>query len=197
MQLYNDKKIKKKLIKSLSESRYNHTLGVAYTAASLAMRYDYDIEKAYFAGLLHDCAKCIPNDKKLSMAKKNNLSVNDAFKNSPDLLHAELGAIVAKEKYNIHDEDILNAIAYHTTGKPDMSLLEKIIYISDYIEPSRQTIPNLSEIRRLAYTNLDETLYQILKQTITYVKSKKTDFLPITLEAYEYYKTHREGNNNE
>ena len=161
------------------------------------MRYDYDIEKAYFAGLLHDCAKCIPNDKKLSMAKKNNLSINDAFKNSPDLLHAELGAIVAKEKYNIHDEDILNAIAYHTTGKPDMSLLEKIIYISDYIEPSRQTIPNLSEIRRLAYTNLDETLYQILKQTITYVKSKKTDFLPITLEAYEYYKTHREGNNNE
>lgn len=196
MTLYNDKKFKKKLKKSLSESRYNHTLGVAYTAAALAMCHGCSIDKAYFAGLLHDCAKCIPNDKKLVLGKKHNLITNEAYHKYPDLFHAELGVVIAKAKYNVNDEDILNAIAYHTTGKPDMSLLEKIIYIADYIEPSRQSIPNLTKIRELAYKDIDAALLQILNQTITYVKSKKSDFLPITLEAYEYYKNKNSQNMN-
>ena len=129
-------KMQKKLAKYLDEDRYAHTLGVMYTCAALAMVHDCDLIVAQTAGLLHDCAKCIPNKKKLKMCSQHNIPVSEFEQTHPFLLHAKLGAYVARAKYDVTDEEILSAITWHTTGKPEMTLLEKIVYIADYIEPN-------------------------------------------------------------
>ena len=142
------KDLKKELKKEMDDSRFEHTLGVMYTCAALAMRYEYDLEKAMLAGLLHDCAKCMPNAKKLKMAEKHRLEISDLERKNPFMLHAKLGAFLAKKKYDVEDEEILDAIRWHTTGRPEMTLLDKIVYVADYIEPKRDKAPNLSEIDR-------------------------------------------------
>lgn len=184
----NIKKIRKAMEKTLDSKRFEHTLGVAYTAATLAMRYDCDIQKAKTAGMLHDCAKCMSNEKRLSICKKHNISVNDIERRNPFLLHAKVGSYIAMEKYNIHDSDIINAILNHTTGRPDMSLLEKIVYIADYIEPGRKQAPNLSVIRKLAFTDLDAALFKILEDTLVYLDSAEGEVDPMTQKTYDFYK---------
>ncbi|MDD2971964.1 MAG: bis(5'-nucleosyl)-tetraphosphatase (symmetrical) YqeK [Lachnospiraceae bacterium] len=185
--LNNSKKIRKVLEKSQDEKRYEHTLGVAYTAASLAMRYEADVKKAEIAGLLHDCAKCIDNEKKLSMCQKYNINVNEFERRNPFLLHAKLGSFLAMKKFNITDKDIINAILNHTTGRPEMSLLEKIIYVADYIEPNRMQAPNLREIRRLAFLDLDQAVIKILGDTLQYLDTVNSDIDPMTKKTYDYY----------
>ena len=185
---YNLIKMQKKLKKYVDESRYVHTLGVMYTAAALAMRYDVDLEKAQVAGLLHDCAKCIPNDKKLKLCRQNDIPVSAVEEKSPFLLHAVLGAYIAREKYDVKDQEILDAIACHTTGKPDMTLLEKIIFISDYIEPMRSKAENLPLIRHLAFEDLDLAVYTTLRDTLAYLEKEKTCLDNQTTMAYNYYR---------
>ncbi|QUH31641.1 bis(5'-nucleosyl)-tetraphosphatase (symmetrical) YqeK [Vallitalea guaymasensis] len=185
---YNITGIRNHLLKQLSENRYEHTLGVEKTAVSLAKLYNVDIEKARVAALLHDCAKNLSDDKKLELCEKYNIEVTEEQKKNLDLIHAEIGSVMAKYEYEIDDEDILNAITYHTTGKPNMSNLEKIIYVSDYIEPGRTKAPNLDEIRRVVMKDLDKALYMILSDTINYLKTSKKYIVPTTMEAYEYYK---------
>ena len=158
--------MRRKVKKYLDKNRYNHTLGVMYTAGALAMRYGADLNRALTAGLLHDCAKCIPNDKKIRMCKKNHIFITPAEQANPSLLHAKLGAFLAAKKYHIGDRTILNAIACHTTGKPEMTLLDKIIYIADYIEPNRAELPNMGEARRLAFEDIDECLYLLLRDSL-------------------------------
>ena len=102
-------KISKKLMKELDEDRYRHTQGVMYTSAALAMRYGADLKKALLAGLLHDCAKCIPGHTKIKMCEKYNLEISEIERKNPSLLHAKLGAYLAKDKYDIEDEEILMA----------------------------------------------------------------------------------------
>lgn len=183
----NSKKIRKALEKSQDDKRYEHTIGVAYTAASLAMRYEGDVKKAEIAGLLHDCAKCIDNDKKLAMCQKYNINVNEFERRNPFLLHAKLGSFLAMKKFNITDKDIINAILNHTTGRPEMSLLEKIIYVADYIEPNRMQAPNLKEIRKLAFIDLDQTVLKIMGDTLHYLKSVNNEIDPMTQKSYDYY----------
>lgn len=180
-------KLKKKLRHHLDKERYEHTLGVMYTAAALAMAYHIDIEKALLAGLLHDCAKCISADKKITLCKKHGLSINDAEKRNPGLLHAKLGAYIASAKYKIEDQEVLDAICYHTTGRPNMTLLDKIIYIADYIEPNRCEAPNLEDARRLAFVDIDACLYMILKDSLEYLKTKSEVVDPMTEQTYNYY----------
>lgn len=182
------KKIEEKLKKELDADRYRHTLGVMYTACSLAMAWGTDMIQAGTAGLLHDCAKCIPNHKKISMCQKAGMIVSDFEKEHPFLLHARLGAWLAGEKYGIHDREILEAITWHTTGKPEMTVLEKIIYIADYIEPNRDKAPNLTMIRKLAFHDLNQCMYQILKDSISYLEGNPQSMDQTTLEAYNYYK---------
>ena len=152
-------KIQHTLKKELDENRYHHTLGVMYTSASMAMRYDVDVQKALYAGLLHDCAKCIPSDKKIRLC----------------------------EKY-VKDEEIICAIESHTTGRPGMSMLEKIVYIADYIEPGRRELPNMADVRQLAFRDIDECLYRILKDSLVYLDSKNITVDPMTQRTYDYYK---------
>lgn len=190
---YNLTKMKKTLRKYLDRDRFEHSEGVMYTAAALAMRYGEDLEKAQVAGILHDCAKCIPDSKKLKICEKKQIHVTETEKESPFLLHAKLGAYIAREKYDIKDEEILSAIACHTTGKPEMTLLEKIIYVSDYIEPMRNKAPDLEEVRKMAFIDLDDTLFQILSDTLDYLKNSSKKMDSMTKQTYDYYRERKDA----
>ncbi len=181
-------KMRELLEKRLTKKRYEHSIGVSYTAAALAMVYGLDVEQAAVAGLLHDCAKCYLPEEKLKRCKKHHLPINSYEKKNPELLHAKLSAYYAKEKYDVDDDEILSAITWHTTGKSDMSPLDKVIYIADYIEPNRKPLPEIDMIRKEAFENLDKCLIHILNNTIGYLKQIAPDTIdPITMETYTYY----------
>ena len=184
---YNFSKTKKALRKNLDRDRFEHSEGVMYTAAALAMRYGENLEKAQIAGILHDCAKCIPAKKKLKICKDNKIPVTDFEREHTFLLHAKVGAWVAREKYGVTDPEILSAITWHTTGKENMTLLEKIVYIADYIEPARNKAPRLAEIRKIAFENLDLCMYEILHDTLEYLDDDPQDIDQATIQAYNYY----------
>lgn len=183
------KEIQKDLKENLKPDRYKHTIGVMETARHLAKQYGYDSERAALAGLLHDCAKYIDDDKKISMCREFGFPITDAEYKNPSLLHAKCGAILAEEKYQITDPEILHAICVHTTGVPDMNLPDLILFVSDYIEPNRDKAPHLPELRALAETDLQKTAYLILKDTVEYLNTRHDQVMdPTTLAAYEYYK---------
>lgn len=185
---YDLKALQKQVKEALSEDRYEHTLGVMYTAESLAMRYGADMTKAAVAGLLHDCAKCIPNAQKLKMCKKNGIEITAMEEKNPSLLHAKLGAYLAETVYGVTDPEILSAIRWHTTGKADMSLLDMIVYMADYIEPNRDKAPNLKEIRKLTFENMEEALYQVLEGTLHFLGDRPEMIDPTTKISYDFYK---------
>lgn len=107
---------------------------------------------------------------------------------NPFLLHSKVGAYIAKEKYGVEEEDILNAIICHTTGKPHMTLLDKIIFIADYIEPMRTKAPNLTDVRKLAFEDIDLALFKILSDTLEYLRHSQKTIDGMSLRAYEFYK---------
>ncbi|MCR5774297.1 MAG: bis(5'-nucleosyl)-tetraphosphatase (symmetrical) YqeK [Lachnospiraceae bacterium] len=180
--------IKKKMKKALDKDRYRHTVSVAYTAACLAMRYAIDPEVAFTAGLLHDCAKCIPTAEKFKLCEKYKVELSDFEKTNTALIHAKLGACLAEKRYGISDKDILDSIRTHTTGEPDMSLLQKIIFTADYIEPGRDQASNLPEIRQMAFVDLDKAVCKILSDTLAYLgKKKDAPIDPMTRKTYEFY----------
>lgn len=181
-------KLQNKMKKTLEPKRFEHTLGVAYTAANLAFKYGYDEKKALIAGLLHDSAKCLSHSKRLSVCQKNGIEITRVEEQNPVLLHAKVGAYFAKEKYGIDDVDIINAITYHTTGRPDMGLLEKIIYVADFIEPHRKKLPCLAQIRRTAYDDLDMAIFMILENSLSYLEKGESKIDEKTRETYEFYK---------
>ncbi len=180
-------KIVEKIRAVQSAKRFEHTMGVAYTACALAMRYDCDIEKAYTAGLLHDCAKHLKDEKLLSLALKYDLGVSDLERRFPFLLHGKVGALIAKKTFDIHDEDILNAVTYHTSGRPAMSLLEKIVFISDYIEPNRDKAENLPYLRKLAFEDIDLTVLRISEDTVRYLTELDKEVDPMQEATRAYY----------
>lgn len=182
--------IQEKLQSALSIKRYIHTMGVANEAERLAEIFgtQYDKQKARIAGLLHDCAKDFPPEMRERFCKEYKVPVDDYMKEVPDLIHPFLGAEVAKREYLVTDEEILGAIRFHTTGRANMSLLEKIIYVADYIEPNREPFEGLEEARRLAYLDLDMAMKYILEETIKYVKTRGRELHPFSIEALEYYK---------
>ncbi len=131
------------------------------------------------------------------MCSEHNIPVSDFERSHPFLLHSRLGAYIAHEKYGIDDQEILSAINYHTTGRREMSLLEKIIYIADYIEPMRYKASRLPEIRKLSFEDLDECMYEILKDTLEYLEEDSADDIePTSKEAYIYYKELHNKRNN-
>ncbi len=185
---YDWEAIERQLKKELTDERYRHTLGVMYTACALAMRYDLDLDQARIAGLLHDCAKCIPNKKKLSICEKKKVELTPFEKSNPFLIHAKLGAVIARDYYNVKDPEVCEAIKWHTTGKPAMTDLEKVIYISDYIEPNRFKAPRLEKVRKAAFEDLDRCMYLITQDSVNYLKENPSSMDRMTLDAYNYYK---------
>ncbi len=190
------KKIKKQLKKELDKNRYQHTLGVMYTASCLAMRYGSDMEKAMLAGLLHDCAKCIPSDRQIHLCEKHRIPIREVERKNPHLLHAKLGAYLAKTEYGVKDPQILHAIEVHTTGEPGMGLLDKILFVADYMEPHRDKAPDLPKVRALAFTDLDGTVRQILYDTIHYLNQKRGSVDSRTYDTYQYYEKEHYGTNH-
>ena len=181
-------KLREKLEKALSAKRYNHTLGVAYTAACLAMRYGVDPEKAELAGLLHDCAKEYSVKEMIEVGERNGLSFTKADLDAPQVLHAVIGPFVAGSRYGVTDPEILSAIRWHTTGHADMTLLEKIIFTADYIEPNRDKAEDLPVVRPLSFRDLTACVFRITEDTLSYLKKKQVPVNPGTMECYEWLK---------
>jgi len=182
-----DPRWEKKLRSDLSKDRYEHTLRVASTAYDLAQIHGVDTRKASIAGYLHDCAKNYKDKKLLKYAKKYHIAISEAEEDNTDLLHAKVGAYIARDWFEVEDSDIFNAIAHHTTGRPSMSQLEKIIYISDYTEPGRKHRGRLDLIRQTAREDIDQTMLYILEDTLEYLSKKSKTKDPLTKEAYHYY----------
>lgn len=180
-------KIETYLKENISQKRFIHTLAVKDTALELANIYNCNPVKAVLAGYLHDCAKNISPKEKIRLCNKYRVSVTAVELNNPELLHAKVGALIAKKEFRIEDEDIINAICYHTTGRPEMSLLEKIIFIADYIEPNRNRAKDLDKIRALARTSLNDALIMILKNTLEYLNTTNAKIDPMTQKTYDYY----------
>lgn len=147
------------------------------------------MEKASLAALLHDCAKHIAKDPK-EFCRIHNLTkyLHDYDDMPLPVLHAPMGAHLAHEEFGVNDPEILSAITWHTSGKEDMSLLDKIIYLADYTEPLRFGTPQLEEIRSLCKTDLDMALCKALEYSIIRIKAKGNPVYEITLKAYNYIK---------
>ena len=180
--------INKKLHYMLSPKRFVHTQGVADESVKLAKIHGADEKKAYLAGLLHDCAKDFSSKEKLKMCDKYGIELDEILVNQSDLTHAFLGAELARDMFGVTDEEVLGAIRYHTTGKPDMTKLEKIVYLADFFEPSRQYFDGIKEIKQYAYEDLDTAVAFSLDHTIEYNRSKNRLIHPLSLQALEYYK---------
>lgn len=180
--------IEKKLEKSLKKGRFRHTLGVAYTSVGLAMRYGEDIVKAQTAGLLHDVAKGMDEKALLKAAKDYGIRLSDFEKENPFIIHGPVGAYVAKKEFGIDDQDIFNAIYNHTTGREDMSLLEKIVFVADYIEPMRCEAENLEEIRKMAFENIDSCVLKILEDTLAYLEKSGNPIDEKTNRCAKWYR---------
>lgn len=185
--------IRKRLKSKLDPMRYEHSLSVSFTAMSLAMRYNCDLNKAELAGLLHDCAKRYNDSTIIAKCRQKGIPLSEDELQAPATIHAKLGAWMAANKYGISDPEILSAIASHTTGKPAMSMLDKIIYIADYIEPRRYKASNLAEVRQIAYEDLDEALYRIMQDTLEYLSGRGIFIDSMTSRAFAYCQAQRES----
>lgn len=177
-----EEEIIRKLKTNLDEERFTHSLGVMKTAVKLAENYGADIKKAKIAGLLHDCAKCLDTVSQLKIAESFGILQDDVVKHERALIHGPVGAILAKREYGITDTEILRAIKIHTTGDINMSMLEKIIFLSDFIEPGR-CFPGVDELRAKAFKNINDAIVDAFDSTIRYVLKKRSLLHPKTISA--------------
>lgn len=175
----------------LKKSRYVHTMGVEQTAVTLARKIGEDPNMASLAALLHDNAKNMDMDLQLSICKKaypKKMSLTMEYAN---ILHAFAGAEEAKKRYPELPETVFDAIRYHTTGRPGMSDLEKIIYCADFIEPGRPSFEGLSKARELCYEDLDQGLLYIMTHTFRFIAGKGKKTHPLTTKALKYYEVEK------
>lgn len=180
-------KINKEIKDILPKKRYSHSVGVSITAACLGMRYEKDIFVCQVAGLLHDCARYLSGIDLIKACDRDGISLRDIERANPDLAHAKYGAYLAEKEYKINDSEIINSILYHTTGRPNMSLLEKIIFIADYIEPGRYKQSNLEIIRKEAFIDIDMAIKHILTDTVNYLNGQIKPIDDMTQITYNYY----------
>ena len=170
----------------LEEERYSHVLGAEETARDLAKRFNVDEDRAALAALLHDNAKHIPNEELLEIIDENNLPVSEIEKKSIKVLHAPVGAYLAQKEFGINDPEILSAIRYHTTGRVNMTDLEKIVYLADKIEPyTREEATRQKIINKLNETNdLDEAILLTYDMTIRSLLDRKMVMNPDTIDVW-------------
>ena len=164
-----------RLKKELDAARYAHTLGVEKTAREMAEKFGVDEEKAALAGLLHDCAKCMPLSQMTKAAKNEKL--DPVMKESKALMHAVAGAHVAQDVYDVHDPEV----------HANMTKLEKIVYLADMIEPNRKPYPGLEALRKLCMTDLDEAMHMALLMSLDHVREQGKPLHPDTMAALAEY----------
>lgn len=170
---------------NLNEERFLHTLGTANCAKELALKYGLDSEKAYLAGLLHDCAKCFSTEKLLQIIR-DNLNVDESEMQNYKTLHAPVSAYIAKTEFGVTDEEILSAIRWHTLGKLDMTDFEKIVFIADKIEPNTRDPEYSAKIRELMEEDngLNKALLKLYKETIKSLCKRNLKICFLTIEIY-------------
>ena len=178
--------LRKQAYKWLDKKRVPHVQGCEEEAVKLALRWGENPEAAAAAAILHDCTKNRSDKEQLKLFRQYALKCDEALLLAPQLYHAITGAAVAKDIFSM-PEAICSAIRWHTTGRPDMTRLEKIIYLADYIEPTR-SFPGLEQLRKLAYENIDAAVALGLSMTMNEIRSKGREPYYLTQDAYEYYK---------
>ncbi|OGI00008.1 MAG: hypothetical protein A2Y25_02190 [Candidatus Melainabacteria bacterium GWF2_37_15] len=173
----------------LNEERYLHSLGAEETARELAVQFSVDVEKAALAALIHDNAKCIPYEDVLQIIKENNFSIDENIKSNKKVVHAYLGALLAEKELNIKDEDVLNAVRFHTTGRPNMTMLEKVVFLADKIEANTRELDFREEVLNILNKtgNIDEAVMLCIGRTIHSLVDRKLMINPITIEVWNYY----------
>jgi len=181
------------IIKSrLSEKRYIHSVNVAKEAVRLAKKYGADVEKAYIAGILHDICKEDSPEIQLQTTEKYGINVDEFTRKSTKLYHAKAGAAFIKGELGIDDEDIINAILYHTTARKDMSILETVIYLADYIGEDR-TYNGVDEMRIETEKSILDGMIFALKFTMQDLAGRELVIHPDTFNAYNQYITEKRG----
>ncbi len=179
--------MRRELQRRLKKSRFAHSIGVANTAVKLAKKFGVDADKAYMAGLLHDCAREFENEDLPAEAVKRGIKIGAIENVAPLLLHAYIGAQMVTEIYGVNDKEIIQSIYRHTVGARNMSMLDKIIYFADMIEPNRD-YPGVDKLRELAETstNLDDIILTALNESIIFVIQKGALIHPATIDARNY-----------
>ena len=176
-----EEELEQVVVSLLKPNRVAHVLGCRDMAVELAKRWGADVTDAARAGLLHDITKAIDGPLQLTLCSEYGTMLNDFSRRYPKTLHALTGSLVAERIFG-EKEAVVNAIRHHTTGKADMSLLEKIIYIADYVEPNR-TIAGVDQLRHLAFTDLDAALKMGLQMTVSYLNEQGSEVSPESREA--------------
>src|SRR5690554_2847431 len=174
--------MKIKLKDSITKKRFIHSLNVMELAAELAAAHGIDQEKAAIAGLLHDCAKNIEADESLRLCEEFQIDIIDVERLQPKLLHGKVGAVLATKEYGVDDEEILDAIRHHTLGRENMTTMDKIVFIADYVEPGRN-FEGIEELRELAFTDLDKTMVISLDNIIKHIITKEVLIHPVAILA--------------
>lgn len=169
--------------KQMTEHRYQHTLGVVDTAIWLAKQNQVDIEKAEVAAIFHDYAKFRDDEEMAHVISEQAEIPKDLLEYNKELWHAPVGAYLVKKEVGINDEVILDAIRYHTSGRPNMTPLEKVVCLADYIEPGRK-FPGVEKVREIANTDLNHALAKSLYNTIQFLEKKGQKVYPLTIDAY-------------
>ena len=169
----------------LSDDRIAHVSGVESQAVMLAMHWGEDPDKAAVAGILHDVTKALKKEKQLKLCEKYGIMLENAECENPSLLHARTGAALARDRFGVSD-DIYDAIRWHTTGKPDMTTLEKIVYLADYTEPTRD-FEGVEELRALSFEDLDRAMALGLKMSIEDLTARGKPIFHDTMDAYKWY----------
>lgn len=183
--MWNEEKIVNFIKKNLNEKRFMHSMGVSEVAVKLAKVYGEDVFKAKMAGLVHDCAKYMSGQQILDIMRECGEEIDIVSQKNPEIMHGFAGAYIAKNIMKINDQYILDAVTYHTTGRQNMTMLDKITYIADYIEPSRN-FRGVNILRREAYNNIDKALIMAFDNTIRFVISKGELLHSRTIEARNY-----------
>lgn len=167
--------------------RLNHILRVEQTSVELAKHYKLDVEKAAQAGLMHDLAKYFKPQKLLVMARAEGLEIDEVMMATPHLLHADVSAIVARDTFGVEDEEILQAIANHTLGRPGMSLLSCIVFLADSIEPGRGDTPELETLRQMSYQNLAQAVWLTCDYSLKFLLNSQSLIHPRAIATRNWF----------
>ncbi|MBE6788261.1 MAG: HD domain-containing protein [Ruminococcaceae bacterium] len=176
-------KIKNELSQMLSEKRFNHSMQVALQAFKLAEIYGEDTGKAFLAGLVHDCCKEISKAEQLKIINQFGIILTDIEKTEPNIWHGYAASGYITEKWEIDDPDVCSAVKYHTCGRGNMSVLEKIIFVADLTSEDRN-YPDSEKIREISYKNLDRAIYECYLYIIPFILKRKGRITQNTLDCY-------------
>lgn len=175
------------LAANVPPQRIKHILGVEQMAIDLATHYQVDKQKAAIAGLMHDLAKYFKPQKLLEMAQAEGLEIDPVSAATPHLLHADVSAIVARDTFNVTDTEVLDAIANHTLGRPQMNELSCIIFLADTLEPSRGNTPQLEHLRKICYQNLDRAIWHTCDYSLKFLLETHCLIHPRTIATRNWF----------